>query len=328
MVPTPKSIATKPRVLWLDDDAVYLDAIRQAIEDRVDVTTATSADEAIALLARGDSYDAVVTDLVLSPNEAGGLEFIKFAKSTSPTTPLIAVSAFSARYTRELNDLGVDALLDKSDLNREALIDLIASIVRQPAREHGSMEFVREIEVRRIVEEEIKRLVPEKERTLDLLEHGRFELIKPLVGYKHDIERQLLRFPYDRNVFLMMKFRSTNVELGEFIIESLARAGLCGVRADQDAWNITRNVYNPIAVLYCCKFGIALFDEAETGQAYSPNVAYELGMMHYQGKECLILRHASLPAVPFDLIKDLYQEYSKDLQVRARVEAWLRQIAP
>jgi hypothetical protein len=80
-------------------------------------------------------------------------------------------------------------------------------------------------------------------------------------------------------------------------------------------------------VLYCCKFGIALFDEAEAQQAFSPNVAYELGMMHYQGKECLILRHSSLPGMPFDLIKDLYREYAKDLQVRDVIGKWAAQIA-
>src|ERR1051325_363695 len=326
-MPTTSS-SSKPRLLWLDDDVIYLDAIRDTISDRVDVTLVTSAEDAIARLKADPAYNAIVTDLVLSPNESDGLGFIKFAKTLLPKTPLIAVSAFSARYTRELSALGVDALLDKSELNTASLMELIDSIIRTPvAAPHPNLEFVREREVRRIVEEEIRRLVPEKERTLDLLSHGRYELIKPLVGYKKDIERQLLRFPFEKNVFLMMKFRANNVELGEFIIECLARTGLCGVRADQDAWNITRNIYNPIAVLYCCKFGIALFDEAEAGQAYSPNVAYELGMMHYQGKECLVLRHTSLPSVPFDLIKDLYQDYSKDLQVRAVVERWVRQIA-
>jgi len=125
----------------------------------------------------------------------------------------------------------------------------------------------------------------------------------------------------------MMKFRATNQAMGDFIVESLERHGLRGVRADAQDWNITGDVYNPIAVLLCCKFGIALFDEAEEGQAYSPNVAYELGMLHLQGKECLILRHSSLPPVPFDLIKNLYEEYDKDLHVRRLVTKWAARIA-
>ena len=101
---------------------------------------------------------------------------------------------------------------------------------------------------------------------------------------------------------------------------------LCDNLHDHVNWNITQNVYNPIAVLYCCKFGLALFDEPEDYQAYSPNVAYELGMMHYQSKGCLILRHSTLPAVPFDLIKDLYKTYNRDLQVRKIIENWTKQI--
>lgn len=156
---------------------------------------------------------------------------------------------------------------------------------------------------------------------------GRYEVIKPLVGFIQNIENQLTRFPFDENVFLMMKFRPSNKDLGDFIIESLRAHGLRGVRADANEWNITRNVYNPIAVLYCCKYGIALFDEPEKKQTYSPNVAYELGIMHYQQKECLILRHSSLSEVPFDLVKDLYVTYEKDLQVRQIISNWVEQIA-
>src|SRR5205807_4426068 len=117
-----------------------------------------------------------------------------------------------------------------------------------------------------------------------------FPLIKPLVGFRSDIDRQITNFPFESNVFLMMRFKETNKALSDFIIEILESAGLKGVRADDPAWNITKNVYNPIAVLYCCKYGIALFDEAEPGQAYNPNVIYELAMMQCLTRECLILR--------------------------------------
>jgi uncharacterized lipoprotein YehR (DUF1307 family) len=88
-----------------------------------------------------------------------------------------------------------------------------------------------------------------------------------------------------------------------------------------------RTKIGSIAVLYCCKFGIALFDEPEEHQAYSANVAYELGMMHYQNKDCLILRHSSLPAFPFDLIKNLYMPYNRDLEVKRKIADWIKQIS-
>ncbi|HYO16756.1 MAG TPA: hypothetical protein VE685_26460 [Thermoanaerobaculia bacterium] len=156
---------------------------------------------------------------------------------------------------------------------------------------------------------------------------GTFPLLKPLVGFKAEILSRLERFPYERNVFLMLRFRTANADLSDHIIETLARHGFQGVRADQPEWNITGNVYNPVAVLSCCKYGLALFDEPEEGQAFSPNVAYELGMMHLQRKSCLILRHASLPQVPFDLIKDLHWPYQSDSGVRELIDRWVGEIS-
>ena len=157
---------------------------------------------------------------------------------------------------------------------------------------------------------------------------GSFRIIQALVGFREDIERQLERFPFEKNVFLMMRFRKQNRTLSDFIIRNLSEAGLNGVRADQPEWNLTNNVYNPVAVLYCCKYGIALFDKAEMNQAYNPNVIYELGIMHSLGRKCLILRNDSLPAVPFDLIKDLYMPYRGKVAVQANIRIWLQQIMP
>ncbi len=152
-------------------------------------------------------------------------------------------------------------------------------------------------------------------------------LTKPLVGFKADIETRLDDFPFENNVFIMMKYRRSNKALSDFMIETLAEKGFRGVRADDPDWNITGNVYNPLAALYCCKYGIALFDEAEEGQSYSANVAYELGIMHYQRKSCLILRHSSLPQVPFDLIEELLKPYESSLEVRKIIRSWVDEIS-
>lgn len=157
--------------------------------------------------------------------------------------------------------------------------------------------------------------------------HLKFELIKPLIGFKQDIKEHLERYPYEKNIFLMMKFRSSNEEFFDFIKTEIESAGFNCVRADADEWNITQNVYNPLAVLYCCKFGIALFDEPEEGQNYSPNVAYELGIMHYQGKNVLLLTHNDLPQIPFDLIKDLRKNYKKEIDFRRLFTKWLREVS-
>lgn len=144
-----------------------------------------------------------------------------------------------------------------------------------------------------------------------------------LVYYKSRILKQLQDFSYEKNFFLMMKFRKNNEGFYIFIKNELEKYGYNCVRADSPEWNITDNIYNPIAVLYCCKYGIALFDEPEEGANYNPNVAYELGIMQDQGKSCLILKHTSLKTVPFDLVKELYKPYNREIEFQKIFEEWI-----
>lgn len=137
------------------------------------------------------------------------------------------------------------------------------------------------------------------------------------------MEERLEKYSYEKNVFLMMKFRNENARLYAYIKTTLEKQGLNCVRADNPEWDITRNTYNPIAALYCCKFGIALFDEPEPKNEYSANVAYELGVMHNQLKECLVLRHTSLVSAPFDLVKELYVDYSDNLELENIITDWI-----
>jgi hypothetical protein len=81
-----------------------------------------------------------------------------------------------------------------------------------------------------------------------------------------------------------------------------------------------------VAVLYCCRYGLALYDEPEKDNAFSPNVTYELGMMHLQLKECLILRHDSLPDTPFDLIHKLHKPYKKEIELRKLIARWAEEL--
>ena len=154
-----------------------------------------------------------------------------------------------------------------------------------------------------------------------------YRLVTPLVGFKSQMERKMAIHPFSKNVFLMMKFRGTkNQRVYQYIKKTLSAHDLNCVRADEDFWDITRNSYNPVAVLYCCKYGIALFDEPEPGNDYSPNVAYELGIMHNQGKECLILKSAEIQHVPFDLVKELYVNYDDNLELEGILESWITKI--
>ena len=157
--------------------------------------------------------------------------------------------------------------------------------------------------------------------------HEIFPLLPSLIGFKEVMKKMINMYLYERNVFLMMKYRPNNAEIYDFIKDELQKNGYNCVRADEPEWEITQDVFNPIAVLYCCKYGIALFDEPEEKQLFSPNVAYELGIMQAQNKNCLILKHESLKDEPFfDLMKDLHKVYKKEIELRKFFKNWISNI--
>lgn len=83
-------------------------------------------------------------------------------------------------------------------------------------------------------------------------------LSKYIVGHRIDIEKFLKTCDYSRNVFLMIKYRDDNLELRNELKNRFGRAGFNCILANE--YNLTDDVYNPIALTYCCKYGIALFE--------------------------------------------------------------------
>jgi len=331
------SVDKKRKILLVDDTLTTLNQLKNLLEEvgGYNILTATTTSDALSTVDSNPDLMLVVTDLVL-PEHFGltaegeaGMRLLDSLRSKLPGLPIIVISAHLEPFAKDLLRLGASTVISKLNIRfADEVLSYIPKALEEyetRARRERDEAAMRE-SIRRVVIEEIERYTPIKERTIHIPKEGQYELIKPLIGYIKDIEGQLARFPFAKNVFLMMKFRESNRELSEYIVENLSKHGLRCVRADHEDWNITKDVYNPIAVLYCCKYGIALFDEPEDQQAYSPNVAYELGMMHYQNKPCLILRHNSLPAVPFDLIKNLYVTYERDLQVKQIIASWLNQL--
>src|ERR1019366_697949 len=308
-------------ILLVEDDPLSANRLQAYLQKRGHtVLTAGTVRQAIRLLTSRKDIDTAVVDLVLPveddepPQSTAGIRLVTDIRKLGHDVRIIVNSAFVEKYAEKLLNLGVDYVVSKSSadwpLTLERVIRNATTERHRPipntTRSQQALQHLKSA-----LAKELDKFARVKEQTVSIPREGSYELIKPLIGFRRDIERQLARHPFAQNVFLMLKYRDSNCDLSTFIQETLATAGLKGVRADQPEWNITGNVYNPIAALYCCKYGIALFDEPEEHQAYSPNVAYELGMMHYQGKNCLILRHETLPAVPFDLIKDLHVPYTK-----------------
>ena len=325
------------RVLLVDDDLAFAQCIKELLMvEEFQVTTYATAAGAIHSFERG-TFDVVVTDLVLTPGDApgSGLDLLRQIRVQKPSFPAVVLTGFASLSKHQLLEANVP-VVEKTpavlDVLPGVIVDAIersrATGYRLRRTDDAPTPTVPQLdEIRRSLATEISQLTKLKESTIFVPTEGPIELAKAIQGFKKDMEKRLMRFPYHQNVFLMMKFRDSNRDVGIFICETLEANGLRGIRADAPEWNITRNIYNPIAVLHCSKYGIALFYRGESKQAFSPNVAYELGMLHQQNKECLVLKHTSLPPMPFDLIKDLYIPYDENLQLKGIISRWIQEIS-
>jgi len=143
-----------------------------------------------------------------------------------------------------------------------------------------------------------------------------------ILGWRSRLEDFLSKHPFDKSVFIMIRYRTRNAELIKFLKKALLSEGLFGVLASEH--NLTDDLYNPVACLLCCSKGIAVFDKAEPKEIFNPNVAYELGMLHLLGRHCLILKHSSLKALQTDVLMKLYTRYQKSDDITQIVKNWTR----
>ncbi len=130
----------------------------------------------------------------------------------------------------------------------------------------------------------------------------------PIVGWRSRLETFLREHPFEKSVFIMIRYRKHNASLIKSLKMALAQFDLFGVLASEH--NLTDDLYNPIACLLCCARGIAVFDQAEAQQQFNPNVAYELGMLHLLSRPCLLLKHRSLQNLQTDILMKLYKSYA------------------
>jgi hypothetical protein len=152
-------------------------------------------------------------------------------------------------------------------------------------------------------------------------------------GYEHFV-RFMPAFLRDhpnpeRNVFLMMRFRSGAQydEIHRAIREGLASYGLNVVRADDKDY--TGDLWENVCLhMLGCRFGVAVFEEIDLRE-FNPNVALELGFMIAHGKRCLLLKDQRMPRMPTDIVGKLYKEfdsYSITSTVTTAVDRWARDV--
>lgn len=170
---------------------------------------------------------------------------------------------------------------------------------------------------------------PRPHRILDEIPDLPDDLIpKSLLGWKSKIKEFLEWNPFDQNVFVMIRYADQSAELLTKITARISAIGDADGRNLHPIvaknHNITDDLYNPIACLLCCRYGVAVFDAVEKQPVFNPNVAYELGMMHLLGRECLILKSASIKAMPADILQKIYMPFSSHDEAADKVETWIR----
>lgn len=141
-----------------------------------------------------------------------------------------------------------------------------------------------------------------------------------IFGWRSHLAAFVDKYPFEKSVFIMIRYRRRNESVINAVKNSLRARGFFGVLAADH--KLTDDLYNPVACLLCCSRGIAVFDRAETDEAFNPNVAYELGMLHLLGRPCLLLKHQSLRTLQTDILMKLYNPYRKLSDVKKLVLDW------
>lgn len=141
-----------------------------------------------------------------------------------------------------------------------------------------------------------------------------------IVGWRSRLEAFITEHPFDKSVFIMIRYRDRNKPIIRSIKSALEARGLFGVLASEHS--LTDDLYNPVACLLCCSRGIAVFDRAEQDQVFNPNVAYELGMLHLLGRQCLILKHKNLETLQTDILMKLYVPFTGAADAARLVTGW------
>jgi DNA-binding response OmpR family regulator len=124
-------------ILLVDDDKSWLEFNVFSLKKfNFKIFTATSLQEALQKL-QNQAYDIAVLDLRLvddDQNNFDGIEIIKRLRKTNATTRILVKSGFlTPDIEHELNELGIDAILDKSASRK----DLIAKIDEIHRRLHS-----------------------------------------------------------------------------------------------------------------------------------------------------------------------------------------------
>jgi DNA-binding NtrC family response regulator len=135
------------KFLLLDDQRAARTVLKRLLEDRpdIEVIEAASADEARMRVETHD-IDAMLLDIRLSdvPNDRGGLEFLRWARSTGRSMPAVMVTGVSElAEIREAMRQGAQDYVLKDELCAEMILPIVDGI-RERFALKGEVQRLRE----------------------------------------------------------------------------------------------------------------------------------------------------------------------------------------
>lgn len=145
------------------------------------------------------------------------------------------------------------------------------------------------------------------------LGHARHVVIPPALApakWAVGIGSLLERFPFDQNVFCMTGFPGDddgdpNGAVIAAARDALAEHGLV-LHLATDAIVDDDLLGNVAAYMWACRYGIGLFED-RVGRGLVHNVVIEVGAMLMAGRRCALLKDPSAPAMPTDLVGQIYK---------------------
>ena len=156
------------------------------------------------------------------------------------------------------------------------------------------------------------------------------------------IDKFLAKNPRDRNIFIMMKYGDDDNNYHRVVERQITRAFEdVGYYKAIFAKNIASNYSCDLNIavkigIDCSARGLAVFS-CNQYDRINPNVAFELGIMWAQGKDCLILKDKNVDKLFIDIGQRAYTDFvggieslqqdSNDifLKCRARLTSWKNQ---
>lgn len=146
-------------------------------------------------------------------------------------------------------------------------------------------------------------------------------------GMSAGLDSLLATSPFENNVMLITRFPKDEEDhfggLIDAIRAGVAKHGLV-LRVASDA-NVRDTLWeNVVTYMWACKYAIVLVDAAD-GYLNS-NVLIEVGGMLMTGRRCAILRDASVPAMPSDLVGHIYKpvELADHEATLAVIDSWVK----